>query len=415
MSASTETDRPVRPRNRRDLIAEAAGRAFSERGYHAVGMDDIASAVGITAAALYRHFPNKYALFVHCADGLADGLLGALDELPEDVPLESMLLAVAHTTVVNRATGGIYRWEARYLEPDDRRALRARFVEITDRVAGVVARNRPADLNPTVQGAEDVRLVTVGALGAIGSATAHRTSVGVRRMETLLADSAARVALARLPAADDATRAGHVDDDGRASGRGAPGAVAAAGHGARANRREQILGAAIPLFHRDGYTNVSMGSIASDVGLAPSAIYRHYGSKSDILLAACLEAAERLQEAVDRELVGASSPEDALGALATAYVGYSFSQTELTSVAAAEMNGLPVGVQRPLRAAQRDHLTMWEGQLRAARPDLDTVEARVLVHAALGVVTETGRLLRWRDSPPHRRRVVALALDALGV
>ncbi len=75
--ATRPTDRPLRPRNRRELIAEAAGRAFSERGYHAVGMDDIAAAEGVTAAALYRHFPTKYALFVHCATRLADGLVAS--------------------------------------------------------------------------------------------------------------------------------------------------------------------------------------------------------------------------------------------------------------------------------------------------------------------------------------------------
>ena len=42
-----------------------AGRVFSERGYHAASMDGNAATVGITAAALYRHFPNKYALFAN--------------------------------------------------------------------------------------------------------------------------------------------------------------------------------------------------------------------------------------------------------------------------------------------------------------------------------------------------------------
>jgi AcrR family transcriptional regulator len=42
----------TRPRNRRQLIVEAAGQVFSERGYHAASMEEIAARVGISAAAL---------------------------------------------------------------------------------------------------------------------------------------------------------------------------------------------------------------------------------------------------------------------------------------------------------------------------------------------------------------------------
>ena len=142
--AGPTADRPVRPRNRRALIAQAAGRAFSERGYHAVGMDDIAASVGITAAALYRHFPNKYALFVHCANALADGLVETLDQLGDAADLEAILSALARTTVANRASGGIYRWEARYLDEHDRAKLRMTFGRVVARVAAAVSTAREA-------------------------------------------------------------------------------------------------------------------------------------------------------------------------------------------------------------------------------------------------------------------------------
>jgi len=411
---SATTDRPVRPRNRRELIADAAGRAFSERGYHAVGMDDIASSVGITAAALYRHYPNKYALFVHCANRLADGLVETLDELPAEADLEAMLHALARTTVANRATGGIYRWEARYLDDADRRALRGTFRAVTERVARAVVVAREA---AGAGAAEDPDLLAAAALGAVGSATAHRTTVGARRMESVLADAAHRVALA------DVTGCGSAESTPPRTGvdSSSPGTTGGSGRsartdtgGGRVGRREQILSAAIPLFHRDGYPDVSMGAIAAAVGLTPSGLYRHYTGKADILAAACLEAADVLRTTVDHELAGAGDG-DALPALARAYVGYSFEHTALTSVATAEMGGLPPEVQRPLRAAQRDHVGVWETHLGAARPELDTVEARVLAHAGLGVVTEAGRALHWDDSADHRALVVALVLAALGV
>ncbi|BDZ65960.1 TetR/AcrR family transcriptional regulator [Agromyces mangrovi Wang et al. 2018] len=62
----TETVRR-RPKDRKQRIEAAAAEAFSAHGFHAVGMEDIAAAVGVSAPALYRHYPSKYALFVACA------------------------------------------------------------------------------------------------------------------------------------------------------------------------------------------------------------------------------------------------------------------------------------------------------------------------------------------------------------
>ena len=44
---------------RRDAIVSAAARFFAERGYAAVGMRDVAEAVGVRGASLYHHFASK--------------------------------------------------------------------------------------------------------------------------------------------------------------------------------------------------------------------------------------------------------------------------------------------------------------------------------------------------------------------
>jgi len=54
----------------------------------------------------------------------------------------------------------------------------------------------------------------------------------------------------------------------------------------------------------------------------------------------------------------------------------------------AEAVGLPPTVRRPLVVAQREHIAVWEQQLRLARPELDSRQARALVHAGFGVVVE---------------------------
>lgn len=379
----------TRPRNRRQLIVEAAGRVFSERGYHTASMEEVAAGVGITAAALYRHFPNKYALFAECADVMVDGLVAALDEVPPGAPLSDVLTAITRITIAHRASGGVYRWEARYLSHEDRRRLAVKFGRLVARVDEAVQREHPLP---------DERLRAVAALGAIASITMHHTSIAQRRAEEMLLASALRVA------ASD------------------PAAVRPAAHPVELpaqpvprTRRAEILAASVPLFARDGFASVTNGQIAEAVGLTPSALYRHYPGKIDILAAACLQAAGLLAQGVERSLHEVDGPHDAIVALAATYVAYSFEYTELNSVAEAELAGLPAGLRRPLVLAQREHIAVWEQQLRLARPELDPRQTRVLVHAGFGVVVETGRRLRWQDSPGHREAVTALVVGALGL
>ena len=386
---TAEPTAAVRPRNRRQLIVEAAGRVFSEHGYHAASMEEIAAGVGITAAALYRHFPNKYALFAECANVMVDRLVATLDEVPAAASLADVLAAVTQITVAHRASGGVYRWEARYLNHDDRQVLKAKFATVVGRVTDVVRREHPLPHE---------RLRAAAALGVIGSITMHHTSIAQRRVEDLLLACALSVAATDPTAA--AGRARRVDLPSSPVPR---------------TRRAEILAAAIPLFEKDGFTTVTNGRIAEAVGLVPSALYRYFPGKADILAAACLQAAALLAQAVEHNLRDVADPRDAVVALTATYVAYSFEHTALTSVANAELIGLPPALQRPVVVAQREHIAVWEQQLRLARPELDSRQARVLVHAGFGVVVEAGRTLRWRDTPANRAAVAALLVGALGI
>jgi len=389
-AVTAEPAAAVRPRNRKQLIVEAGATVFSERGYHAASMEEIAAGVGITAAALYRHFPNKYALFAECANVMADRLVAALDDVPADAPPADLFAAVTRVTVAHRGAGGVYRWEARYLNAEDRRVLKGKFAHVVGRVAAAVRREYPAP-------GEHLR--AVAALGAIGSITMHHNSIGRRRVEDLLRAAALRVAATDPAATDPAADARLVELPARPVPR---------------TRRSEIIEAAVPLFERDGFAAVTNGMIAEAVGLVPSALYRYFPGKADILAAACLQAAGLLAQAVEQNLRRTSGPHDALAALAATYVAYSFEHSALNSVANAEIAGLPSALRRPLVAAQREHIAVWEQHLRQARPELDARQARVLVHAGFGVVVEAGRRLRWQDSAEHRAAVAALVMSALG-
>jgi AcrR family transcriptional regulator len=63
-------------------------------------------------------------------------------------------------------------------------------------------------------------------------------------------------------------------------------------------RREQIVHAAVALVAGDGLKRLSVARVARRVGIVPSALYRHFSSKDDILDAVLLTVQERLLENV---------------------------------------------------------------------------------------------------------------------
>src|SRR5262249_42746727 len=58
-------------------ILEAAAKLFQERGFGAVGVDEIGERAGVTGPAIYRHFRGKEDILASLFDQALDGLLEA--------------------------------------------------------------------------------------------------------------------------------------------------------------------------------------------------------------------------------------------------------------------------------------------------------------------------------------------------
>ncbi|MGI5218579.1 TetR/AcrR family transcriptional regulator [Nocardia sp. CA-290969] len=69
---------------RRDII-DTAFACFADKGYHATGIADIATALGIGHGTFYRYFSNKRDIIDHVIDDLAARIIEALgtDNAPE--------------------------------------------------------------------------------------------------------------------------------------------------------------------------------------------------------------------------------------------------------------------------------------------------------------------------------------------
>jgi AcrR family transcriptional regulator len=167
------------------------------------------------------------------------------------------------------------------------------------------------------------------------------------------------------------------------------------------------------LFHRNGYHAVSMDEIGRAAGINASSVYRHFDSKADLLAAIYYRAAERMATVSAAALASAADPGDALHRLTESYVELVFGQSDLVSVYQAENNSLPERDRHELRKAQRLQVEEWVRLLVGHRPELTPAEARVLVHAALNLVTDLAQLTRFERGPGNEQLVAALAIAAL--
>jgi len=82
---------------RRELILEAAGSLFGERGYSHVTLDEIAAAARVTKPVLYRHFDSKKALYLTLLERHRDDLPRFFESVPEDLAFEARVEAILET------------------------------------------------------------------------------------------------------------------------------------------------------------------------------------------------------------------------------------------------------------------------------------------------------------------------------
>ncbi|MEV0714957.1 TetR/AcrR family transcriptional regulator [Asanoa sp. NPDC050611] len=384
-----------RPKDRKAQIALAAAELFCERGYHGVGIDEIAGRVGISGPAVYRHFPNKYAMLSHATRELSDAVLAATAATPGQPPrerLDQMLVELARLGVQRRRVGGLYQWELRYLEADDRDRLLADARTVINRIAQPLRSERP-DLAP-----RDARLLARAVLSLIGSLSTHRAAIAPGRAQELLRDAGWRLLRATVtqPVRTAARRPAPADPGLR-------------------SRRETIMAEALRLFHQHGYHAVTMEDIAAASGTRASSLYRHFPSKSELLAAVYYRAADRVAAATATALGTAASHEDALARLVDSYVEMVFGQSDLITVYQNENTNLPDKDRHELRRAQRAHVEEWVRVLNLRRPAMSTADCRVLAHGALNLIVDLGNSVAFDRGAGIDRVVAGLAHDLLDV
>jgi AcrR family transcriptional regulator len=371
-------ERRRRPKDRKEQIARVSAEAFSELGYHGVSMEDIAGRVGVTAASLYRHYSRKYDLFRVAVLGLGQQLVDCTEFVdksegdPEQL-WDRIVSELIDTTLRNRNSGGLYRWEGRYLEDTDQVVLNEQIKLVNRRLQRPLSQLRPNLTSPQRW------TLSSAVLSVIGSITDHRAQLPTDQIHATLNRIARDIRDTDLPGEAlprDAVRArstAHPD----------------------AGEYERILRAAMLLFDERGYRDTGMDDIAAAAGLPTTSLYRFFTGKGAILAASYRRAADRVSGDVSTILAVADGPADAVGRMVAAYVRRSFENPEIAYVYYAERMNVPVEEQAALHNIQRATTEAWGRQVCAAVPAISPGEARFAVHAAFALVVDLGRLMRY--------------------
>lgn len=367
----------------RERVITAAYTLFDARGYSVATMEEVCSEACLDSETVTRIFPTKYSLFRECMLSTARDFLAATDiaaSVPQDsrqarATLLATIESLARAYIARRTSGGFIRGEHRYLDADDQRELRDIHETIHSRIAALLQRVRPT-VSP-----DDIDLLARAAASTLGSVMAQPTVLPDQKLQTLLTVSAMRLLESESALTAQTGTFGPirypswVTDD---------------------SNEGRVLGAAIELIYRNGFSAVSFEDIARETGFPAAAIQQRAGSTPDLLSAAFATGGGTLRNA----LLGAAEaaaplPRNVLLALSHTYVEHVFLDPKLMSVFILDAHHLPPQHAAYAMELHKEFMDGWLECILAIRPELAAAEATFLVYAALRIVEDIGSHTGW--------------------
>ena len=150
---------------RREQILTIAGHLFSQRGYHATSMRELAKHLNLQGGSLYAHITSKEELLLEVVRQAAERFLKVLEGLKGDPVAKLKGLVRGHLEVIAqelpRATVFFHEWK--HLSPpllEEAKALRRRYEEGVQRVIA-------EGVEKGVFQVENLRLATLFVLSAL--------------------------------------------------------------------------------------------------------------------------------------------------------------------------------------------------------------------------------------------------------
>jgi TetR/AcrR family transcriptional regulator, cholesterol catabolism regulator len=274
-----------------EALMHAAVATFSEKGFDATSVQDIATRAGVAKGLLYHYFSSKDDILRRVMHRVLDDLLGALvralDEERDPVEqLYACIDAMADLVGRNRAGVAMFVEERRRLSRSEFADVLARSEEMVQRVTAVLERGIAAGKFRSLPSTRTM------ALGLIGMATWEYQwyRPGLLPLPEV-AEMYANVVVGGLALTPSPLPRVH------ASPHASIGEA-----GTAPSTKEALARAAQELIARNGYDRTSISNLANHIGVTTGAFYSNFASKHEILRYIDNRFLDRLLESMDRVL-----------------------------------------------------------------------------------------------------------------
>lgn len=183
---------------------------------------------------------------------------------------------------------------------------------------------------------------------------------------------------------------------------------------AKSDRRSQLIAAAERLVADHGFLGVRLEDIGSAAGVTGPAIYRHFPNKEALLVELLVGISTRLLAGARDVVERADDPSEALDGLVDFHLDFVFTEPDLIRIQDRDLAHLPAPAKRQVRRAQRQYVEIWVDVLCALDSSLDEDDARLMAHAAFGLLNSTPHSVRPGTVRESSRAVLrAMTLAAL--
>lgn len=190
----------------------------------------------------------------------------------------------------------------------------------------------------------------------------------------------------------------------------------------KSDRRSQLLAAAERLFAERGFLAVRLEDIGAAAGVSGPAIYRHFPNKEALLVELLVGISTGLLAGARAVTSGSRDPSGVLDGLVDFHLDFALGEPDLIQIQDRDLAHLPSAAQRQVRRAQRQYVEVWVGALREMYPELAESDARLMSHAAFGLLNSTPHSMKSlgagsesiRSSRAVMRAMIVAALAAAG-
>lgn len=175
---------------------------------------------------------------------------------------------------------------------------------------------------------------------------------------------------------------------------------------AKSDRRSQLITAAERLVAERGYLAVRLEDIGAAVGVSGPAIYRHFPNKEALLVELLVGISTRLLAGAREVIARTDDPAEALDGLVDFHLDFAFGESDLIRIQDRDLGHLPDAAKRQVRRAQRQYVEIWVSVLTRLERDLAEDDARVMAHAAFGLLNSTPHSVRPAAPKAQSREVL---------